>query len=110
MQHSPGPKLEQWFKDIGFVNIKHRLVKLPWGFWPKDPALKDVGIWNLQQMLNGLEAYAMRPFCDVLGWTEQEVLVFMSSVRKELKNPNVHGYYNWYVLVEQYASELHILI
>ena len=67
---------------------------MPWGFWPKDPKMKDIGIWNLQQMLNALEAYSMRLFCDTLGWTEAEVLVFLAGVRKGLKNPHIHAYYN----------------
>jgi trans-aconitate methyltransferase len=32
----PGPKLEGWIKDAGFVNVVHRKFKLPVGPWPKD--------------------------------------------------------------------------
>ena len=32
----PGPKLEQWVKDAGFVNVNHQLLPIPVGLWPKD--------------------------------------------------------------------------
>ena len=35
----PGPKLEQWFKDAGFVNISVKKLAIPYGVWPKDPHL-----------------------------------------------------------------------
>jgi hypothetical protein len=34
---SPGPKLEAYFKDAGFVNVTARKVPLPVGPWAKDP-------------------------------------------------------------------------
>ena len=36
---SPGPKLEQQFKDVGFENIVARRYKIPIGPWPKDKHL-----------------------------------------------------------------------
>ena len=33
---SPGPKLEQWFIDAGFVNIHMEKFLIPYGAWPKD--------------------------------------------------------------------------
>jgi hypothetical protein len=36
---SPGPRLPAWLKDAGFVNIHHRVIKLPYGLWPKDERL-----------------------------------------------------------------------
>ena len=32
----PGAKLEQWFKDAGFVNIHVEKFIIPYGVWPKD--------------------------------------------------------------------------
>ena len=41
----PGPKLEQWFKDAGFVNVHVERLIIPYGVWPKDPHL--VGLSSL---------------------------------------------------------------
>ena len=87
---SPGPKLEGWVRDAGFKNIVARRFKLPVGPWAKDPVLKEVGIINLIQMLNGLEAFSFRLLCDVGGWSETEVHVMLAQVRKEMKDPAFH--------------------
>lgn len=33
---SPGPKLEGWVRDAGFVDVHHERLKLPIGPWPKE--------------------------------------------------------------------------
>lgn len=104
VEHSPGPKLKGWFEQVGFVNIQHHVVKLPWGFWPKDPVMKEIGVYNLQQFLNGIEAFALQPLRQVLGWKEEEFMDFMERVRKELKDPKIHGYYDLHVACGQKPS------
>lgn len=90
----PGPQLEDWMKEAGFTNITRHKFKIPIGPWAKDPKQKDVGMYNLVQHLQGLEAFSLRLFCDVLGWQKEEVYVFLSSVRKDLKNPAIHTQYD----------------
>lgn len=34
---SPGPHLEQWFREAGFVDIHVHKYRAPMGTWPKDP-------------------------------------------------------------------------
>lgn len=36
---SPGPKLEGWFRDAGFVDVHVRKYRVPMGTWPKDKHL-----------------------------------------------------------------------
>ena len=33
---SPGPRLEQWLLDAGFINVHAQKYMLPLGTWPKD--------------------------------------------------------------------------
>ena len=35
----PGPKLKEWAKAAGFVNIREHVFKVPFGPWAKDPKL-----------------------------------------------------------------------
>jgi hypothetical protein len=90
----PGPKLEKWVKDTGFKNVIAKKFKFPLGPWPKDKLLKEVGMCNLQQVLNGLEGFSLRLLCDVGGWTEAEVTVLLAQVRRELKDPSIHMMYD----------------
>ncbi|KAF6811293.1 methyltransferase domain-containing protein [Colletotrichum plurivorum] len=97
----PGPKLEGWVKDAGFVNVVHQRFKLPIGPWPKDPHYKDLGMTNLIQLLDGLEAFTLRVFCDVLGWTREECLVMLAKVRQELKSNAFHARFEFHVVYAQ---------
>ncbi|KAK2004877.1 TAM domain methyltransferase [Colletotrichum falcatum] len=98
---SPGPKLHNWVKEAGFCNVTHKHYKIPIGPWPKDPHLKDLGMLNLMQLMDGLEAFTLRPFCGVLGWTTEEVQVLLAKVRKELKSGDFHAHLNYHVVYGQ---------
>jgi len=101
LEHSPGPKLEQWVRDAGFQNVHHHVVKLPYGIWPKNRVAKEVGLYNLRQLLDGLESYSLRLFCDVLGWSKEEFQILAAGVRNELRSGTVHAYYNLHVVYGQ---------
>ncbi|KAK1599180.1 methyltransferase domain-containing protein [Colletotrichum navitas] len=98
---NPGPKLEGWVKDAGFVNITHQKFKIPIGDWPKDPHYKECGLINLIQILDGLEGFTLRMFTSVLGWTKEEVFVLLAHVRRELKSRAFHAYFNFHVVYAQ---------
>ncbi|KAL1994731.1 hypothetical protein VTN49DRAFT_918 [Thermomyces lanuginosus] len=56
----PGVRLEQWFKDAGFVNIHAEKLVVPYGVWSKDRHLKKLGAWNQSQAeANGYEGTAL---------------------------------------------------
>ncbi|OLN81350.1 putative transporter C1002.16c-like protein 17 [Colletotrichum chlorophyti] len=88
---SPGPKLEGWVRDAGFVNMGHRTFKIPIGPWAKNPYFKDIGLLNLVQILDGLEAFSLQVFCGTLKRTEQEVQAELAQVRNELRSGAFHS-------------------
>ncbi|KAK1457127.1 methyltransferase domain-containing protein [Colletotrichum melonis] len=91
---NPGPKLEDWVRETGdYVNISHQKFKIPIGDWPKDPHYKECGIINMLQILDGLEAFTLRLFINILGWKKNEVLVLLAEVRNELKSGAFHAYF-----------------
>lgn len=98
---SPGPKLYNWVKEAGFQNIVHQHYKIPIGPWAKDPHYKEIGMLNLMQLLDGLEAFTLKPFCGVLGWTTEEAQVLLADVRRELKSGAFHAHLNYHVVYGQ---------
>lgn len=90
----PGSKLEGWVKDAGFKNVVHKRFKIPIGPWAKDPTLKKVGLYNYMQVNGGLEGLSMRLFTSILKWKEEDVLVFLTTVRKDLQNPHIHAQFD----------------
>jgi hypothetical protein len=53
---------------------------------------KKLGAWNHMQINEGLEAFTLRLFTKVLGWSIEEVQVLLDFVRKEFQNPRFHLY------------------
>ena len=50
-------------------------------------------MWSLEDMGSALEGFSLAPFTRVLGWTREEVEVFLVDVRNELRNTKVHAYW-----------------
>lgn len=84
---------KKWMEEAGFVNVQQLNFKLPINTWPKNKALKELGKWNLINMIEGLEGYTVRPFTKLLGMSVEEVEVFMAEVRKDLHNKAMHTYW-----------------
>ncbi|OLN81544.1 Phosphoethanolamine N-methyltransferase [Colletotrichum chlorophyti] len=101
----PGPKLYDWVKEAGFKNIVYHHYKIPVGPWAKDKYYKDIGMLNLIQLLDGLEAFTLKPFCGVLGWTTEEAQVLLANVRSELKTGAFHAHMSFYVVYGQKVEE-----
>jgi len=97
----PGPRLEEWAKEAGFKNVVHQKFKFPIGPWPQDAQLRQVGLYNIKQILDGLEAFSLRLYCDVLGWSEAEAHVLLAKVRQELKSGKVHCHVDFHVVYGQ---------
>ncbi|KAG5747653.1 hypothetical protein H9Q70_009664 [Fusarium xylarioides] len=94
-----------WLEERGYQNVTERVFKLPFNPWPKDPRMKLLGAWEMENLLSGLEAMVTRMFRKGLGWTDAEVTVFLAFLRKEIKNPRMHGYWPYYVVYAQKPKE-----
>ena len=77
----------------GFVNVVEKRYIWPCNKWPKDKAMKELGMWELENILRGLEAISMGLFTRILGWTAQEVEMFIIKVKAESKDTRIHAYY-----------------
>ncbi|KAF0315334.1 hypothetical protein GQ607_017442 [Colletotrichum asianum] len=100
----PGSQVEGWVRGTGFDNVESQKFKTPIGPWAKDPQLRDVGMICLSQLLDGLEGFTLKLFCGFLGKTQEEVLVMLSHVRKELKSGAAHILVNQHVVYAQKPS------
>lgn len=102
----PGVDLEHWLGDAGFVDIQVCKILLPLGPWPKDKALKEIGVINLLQLEMAAEAlcFAVLPNLPPEAggpWKWEEIQVFLSDVRKDMRNKSIHGLFDFYVAYGQ---------
>jgi SAM-dependent methyltransferase len=80
-----------WLREAGFVDIHVKWYNWPLGPWAKGEKNKNVGRWALANFLDGLPA-ANALFTRVLGWTYEEVQVFVAECKEELRQQKVHVY------------------
>lgn len=90
-----------YLREAGFVNIQTRVFKIPIGTWPKDKTLKTVGLYGSSMIYDGLESNSMKAFTKGLGWTVEQVHVFLVGVRKDLQDPMVHCYLPFHITFGQ---------
>lgn len=86
------PQYKTFLERAGFVDIVERQFKWPLNHWPKDKHFKELGTWSFQNLDDGLEGLLLAMYTRHLGWTKDEVLLFCSKVRKQLRDTTIHGY------------------
>lgn len=86
------PLIKNMVEDAGFVNVVGKQYKWPLGEWPVDRKLKEIGRWNMQHWLEGLDAWTLRLLTQHCGWTSDQVKAFTAQMRTSLMNPKHHAY------------------
>lgn len=86
-------KLKPWMLEAGFVDVEEHILKLPVGPWPKDERLKKVGLFEMVNMIEGVEGLSMMAFTRALDWSPERVHLFLADVRKQARDRSVHSYY-----------------
>ena len=89
--HSPATHHAR-LAEVGFLKIGAQRWKVPVGGWPKDPKLKEVGMFAMLAARNGVEDVMLAPLSKGLGWSREQIQVLAASVRKDLRAPSVHAY------------------
>jgi hypothetical protein len=97
----PAPLMKGWIQDAGFVNIKQQSSKLPVGSWPKDPRFKEIGMLLGINFVEGVEAFTVAPFRDILPWTREEVQVLNANVRTAIRQKDAHTLFDFLVTTSQ---------
>ncbi|KAK7210093.1 hypothetical protein V2G26_017271 [Clonostachys chloroleuca] len=86
-------QMEDLMKKTGFVDVVHKSWKVPIGAWPQNPKFKTIGAFNGEFIDQSLDGFAVFPIGEILGWTMEEVTVFVSQMRSAIKDPKSLPYY-----------------
>lgn len=93
------PKLADLMRDsqVGFVDVEVRVFKWPTNGWPaadteEGRRLKELGVWSGENIVAGLQGFAMAPFTRAFGWSKEDVDAFLVGVRNEMRNESIHAY------------------
>ncbi|KAI6775362.1 hypothetical protein HG530_002120 [Fusarium avenaceum] len=77
-----GGKLAAKMQAAGFINVTERIFHVPLGTWPKNQVLKTVGLYWRTILTDGLQAIALGPMTRGMGWSREQIEVFLISVRR----------------------------
>ncbi|KAK3349258.1 S-adenosyl-L-methionine-dependent methyltransferase [Lasiosphaeria hispida] len=91
-------KMVQWYKEVGFVDVQQRLLKMPIGCWPENHRMKEIGrFWQLCLEL-GLESLSLRLLNETFGWGLSEMTGLLGRVKQDIRNRSIHAYTQVYVV------------
>lgn len=77
----------------GFVDIVQIPFKWPQNPWPREKKYKELGMWVQENFATGIEAMSLALFTRVLGWSKDEVTVFLAEVKHDMRNRSIHAYW-----------------
>ncbi len=79
-------------QEAGFRSIHGQKFKWPIGPWPKGRHNKRLGKWALEDLLQGLQGGILALLTRFLGWSKEQVELFLVEVRKDLRAQKQHFY------------------
>jgi hypothetical protein len=71
---------------------KFSIIQVPIGTWPKDNKLKEIGKYQVPQLIEGVRSYTPALFSRVLGWSREDIEVFCAAVGNEIKDRSLQLY------------------
>ncbi|KAF3141477.1 hypothetical protein TWF594_006032 [Orbilia oligospora] len=95
------PHIVGHMQKAGFVNIKQQYFKLPIGAWPKDPVDKEIGAFNLINMVNAAEGFTTAAYTRILGKPIEEAAQAVVDIKRDLQNKDFHMYFQFAVTYGQ---------
>ncbi|KAJ9137108.1 S-adenosyl-L-methionine-dependent methyltransferase [Pleurostoma richardsiae] len=88
----------EMMRAAGFTDVTAKPIKWPINTWPRDPRHKELGHWAMENFSWGCESMSLALFTRALGWSADEVRVFMARVRQDLRNRKMHAYWNFWAV------------
>ncbi|PUU77958.1 S-adenosyl-L-methionine-dependent methyltransferase [Tuber borchii] len=90
-----------WLGLAGFTDLQERNLRAPIGPWPKDPIEKEIGKYNLLNLLEGMDGFTTALLTRYLEWKPIEVQAFYGNLRNEMTSPKIHSYFKQYYWIGQ---------
>ncbi|CCC11143.1 hypothetical protein SMACR_03857 [Sordaria macrospora] len=77
----------------GFVDIQFKDIQVPAGVWHPEKGPAEIGLWWKISVEADLEGYINYLWNAVLGWTPDEAKVFARHMKRDMNDPDIHGYF-----------------
>jgi hypothetical protein len=78
-------------EEIGFEDVVEHQFYWPTSGWPKGKYFKTLAMYWQEDLLSGLEAISLKVM-GLMGWSADEIRVFLAGVRNDVKDTSIHAY------------------
>jgi len=78
--------------DAGFHDVRDNIYKVPIGTWPAEPKLKEIGMYERENVCLAAEPWTLGFLGRLNGWSNDECRVLIAEVRREVRDPKLHLY------------------
>ena len=68
------------------------VLQQPVGRWPRDPRMKEIGAFTQLTLEQDAEGYLLF-LANTLGWTREEITVYLAVFRSEVRSGLYQAYY-----------------
>ncbi|KAH7122102.1 putative SAM dependent methyltransferase [Dactylonectria estremocensis] len=85
--------MRKHMEKAGYVDIVERSYQVPVGGWSSDPKQKKIGTYNLAFLDESLEGFALFLLKQIMGFSYEEVQVFVAKMRNAIRNTKIRPYY-----------------
>jgi hypothetical protein len=103
--------LAERYKQImivsGFENVVEIRYQWPQNGWPRHKHHRELGLWNMVNILDGLHGLSARLCTQVLGMSTQELELLLMRCRKDIRNTEIHAYWPMQVITARMRKTHH---
>ncbi|CAF9928392.1 MAG: hypothetical protein GOMPHAMPRED_004672 [Gomphillus americanus] len=79
-------------KNLGFVDVKETVLKLPINDWATQEPARGLGRWNSVVFHEGVEALSLGPLTRVYNWPVEDVQRLCKDIKAHGLNRRIHCY------------------
>lgn len=73
------------------VDVVEKKLLIPFSPWPKDHKFREIGKWQMQNLLEGVRGIGWK-MLSASGMTSEAIESLVSEVHSELRTRNNHSY------------------
>lgn len=86
------PNTQAVLEHLGYVDVRHDEIKVPYNSWPAGDHERDLGKWFNLAMTQGLSAMSLAPLTRMLGYKKDQVDALLEEVKEEICDRSIKSY------------------
>lgn len=84
---------KRWFEEVGFQHVVERRFCWPMNPWAKGKRMKTLGVWSMQNSLEGVRSISIAIMTRVLKMSAESVESQLEEVKQNVKDNSIHSYW-----------------